>query len=93
MILDRIEIEDVVSNYIPPMQRKGRRLWACCPFHNEKTPSFCVEPDKGKWYCFGCHEGGNVITFVMKMDGLPFPKAVKKLLHDYLHGCRDAPHT
>lgn len=85
MILDRIEIEDVVSNYIPSMQRKGRRLWTCCPFHNEKTPSFCVEPDKGKWYCFGCHEGGNVITFVMKMDGLPFPKAVKKLLHDYLH--------
>lgn len=85
MILERIDIEDVVSNYVE-LKRRGNKLWACCPFHNEKTPSFCVMPDRGKWRCYGaCQDGGNVIDFYMKATGLPFPKAVKQLLHDYLH--------
>lgn len=87
MVLDRIDIEDVVSKYISgQFHKKGGRLWACCPFHNEKTPSFCVQPSKGTWHCFGsCNEGGNVIGFVMKAENLPFPLAVKKLLKDELH--------
>lgn len=88
MILDRIDIEDVVSEYVGSegLKKKGTRLWACCPFHSEKTPSFCVEPAKGTWHCYGsCQEGGNVIGFVMKAESLPFPLAVKKLLKDQLH--------
>lgn len=85
-ILDGITIEDVVSKYVPDLKRSGRYLKACCPFHNEKTPSFFVMPDKGKWRCYGaCQEGGNVIDFVMKADNLPYPLACKKLLKEYLH--------
>lgn len=85
MILDRIDIEDVVSRYVE-LKRKGARLWACCPFHQEDTASFCVSPTKGTWHCFGsCSEGGNVISFIMKAENLPFPLAVKKLLKDELH--------
>ena len=87
MILDRVDIEDVVSRYVGgELKRKGTRLWACCPFHNENTPSFCVQPAKNTWHCFGsCGEGGNVIGFIMKAENLPFPLAVKKILKDELH--------
>ena len=87
MILDRVDIEDVVSRYVnDELKRKGTRLWACCPFHEEKTPSFCVQPAKGTWHCFGsCGDGGNVIGFIMKAENLPFPLAVKKILKDELH--------
>lgn len=87
MILDRVDIEDVVSRYTGgELRKRGSRLWACCPFHEEKTPSFCVEPAKNKWHCFGsCSEGGNVINFIMKAENLPFPLAVKKLLKEELH--------
>lgn len=87
MILDRVGIEDVASRYVGgPLVRRGGRLWGCCPFHQEKTPSFCVQPDKGTWHCFGsCGEGGNVIGMVMKAENLPFPLAVKKLLKDELN--------
>lgn len=87
MILDRVDIEDVVSRYVGgELKRKGTRLWACCPFHEEKTPSFCVQPAKNTWHCFGsCGEGGNVIGFIMKAENLPFPLAVKKILKDELH--------
>ena len=71
MILDRVDIEDVVSRYVGELKKKGSRLWACCPFHNEKTPSFCVEPAKNTWHCFGsCGEGGNVIGFIMNIEEL-----------------------
>lgn len=87
MILDRVDIEDVVSRYVNgELKRRGTRLWACCPFHKEDTPSFCVQPAKNTWHCFGsCSEGGNVIGFIMKAENLPFPLAVKKLLKDELH--------
>lgn len=87
MILDRVDIEDVVSRYVGgELKRKGTRLWACCPFHDEKTPSFCIQPAKNTWHCFGsCGEGGNVIGFIMKAENLPFPLAVKKILKDELH--------
>lgn len=85
-IIEGIAIEDVVSRYVPDLKRKGRHMWACCPFHNEKTPSFCVTPDTGRWHCFGqCQEGGNVIDFMMKIENLTYPLACQKLLKDYLH--------
>ncbi|MFW6189859.1 MAG: DNA primase [Planctomycetota bacterium] len=61
------------------LEKKGGRWWACCPFHEEKTPSFSVDPDSGLYYCFGCKEGGNVFTFLEKMEGLGFGEALKKL--------------
>ncbi|MDO4739199.1 MAG: DNA primase [Eubacteriales bacterium] len=74
----RVDIVDVVSGYVP-LKQKGRRFWGCCPFHNEKTPSFSVDSAAQLYYCFGCHKGGNVIHFVMEMDRLEFPDAVKEL--------------
>ena len=86
MIIDRVDLEKVVSSYVGEMKRKGHRSWACCPFHQEKTPSFCVDTAKNLWHCYGaCQEGGNVIKFIEKIENLPFPFAVKKLLKDELH--------
>jgi len=82
-ILDEIDIETVVSQYVK-LTRKGHRLWACCPFHNEATPSFHVDTVNNMWYCHGCQRGGNVITFVMEYEHLDFPGAVKKLLKEKL---------
>ena len=83
MILDRVDLETVVSSYVGEMKRKGHRSWACCPFHKENTPSFCVDTAKNLWYCYGsCHEGGTVIDFVMKAENLPYHLAVKKLLKE-----------
>ena len=58
------------------LRQKGRDLWACCPFHKEKTPSFKVDPDTGFWHCFGCGEGGDAFGFVMRTEGMSFPEAV-----------------
>ena len=86
MIIDRVDLEKVVSGYVGEMKRKGHRSWACCPFHQEKTPSFCVDTAKNLWHCYGsCQDGGTVIKFVQKIENLPFPLAVKKLLKDELH--------
>lgn len=74
----RVDIVDVVGGYVP-LKQKGRRFWGCCPFHHEKTPSFSVDSSAQLYYCFGCHKGGNVIHFVMEMDRLEFPDAVKEL--------------
>ncbi|MBQ3080363.1 MAG: DNA primase [Clostridia bacterium] len=74
----RVSIEDVVGESVQ-LRRKGRYLWACCPFHNEKTPSFKVDTDSQMFYCFGCHKGGNVITFVMENDRMEFMEAVEAL--------------
>ncbi len=72
------DIVDVVSGYLTLRQR-GRNYFGLCPFHNEKTPSFSVNPDMQIFHCFGCSEGGNVFTFIMKVEGLTFPDAVKIL--------------
>ena len=86
MIIDRVDLEKVVSGYVGDMKRKGHRSWACCPFHQEKTPSFCVDTAKNLWHCYGsCQDGGTVIKFIEKIENLPFPLAVKKLLKDELH--------
>ena len=71
-------IVDVISGYVR-MQRKGNSYFGLCPFHNEKSPSFSVSPDKQMYYCFGCGAGGNVFTFVMAYENCSFPEAIKEL--------------
>ncbi|MDD3088843.1 MAG: DNA primase [Candidatus Omnitrophica bacterium] len=77
-ILERVDIVEVISEYVQ-LKRAGRSHKACCPFHNEKTASFVVSPDKQIYHCFGCGVGGNVLNFVMKYENLEFPDAVRKL--------------
>lgn len=72
------DIVSVVSDYVQ-LKKVGNRFVGLCPFHSERTPSFSVSPDRQLFYCFGCHVGGNVFTFIMKMEGLTFPEAVRRL--------------
>lgn len=72
------DIRDVVSGYVK-LQKKGSNHWGCCPFHNEKTPSFSVSGQKQMYYCFGCHATGNVYTFLMKYENYTFPEAIRAL--------------
>lgn len=72
------DIVDVISSYVS-LQKKGSNYMCCCPFHGEKTPSFSVNRARQIYKCFGCGEGGNVITFVMKYENCTFPEALKML--------------
>ena len=74
----RNPIEDVVGQYVN-LKRSGSNMFGLCPFHGEKTASFSVAPDKGIYYCFGCHKGGSVINFQMEIEGLSYPDAVRAL--------------
>ena len=74
----RNPIEDVVGQYVA-LTRKGSNLFGLCPFHGEKTPSFSVSPEKGIYYCFGCHKGGGVVNFIMEIENLSYPDAVRFL--------------
>ncbi len=77
-ITDRLDMQAVVSEYVH-LEKKGGRLWGLCPFHTEKTPSFTVTPDKSVFYCFGCHKGGSLFTFIMEVEKLSFIEAVRLL--------------
>ena len=77
-LIARNDIADVVSSYVT-LTRKGGNLFGLCPFHNEKTPSFSVAPDKQIYHCFGCKKGGGVINFIMEIENLTFPEAVRFL--------------
>ena len=77
-LVARNQIEDVVGQYVN-LKRSGSTLFGLCPFHGEKTASFSVAPDKGIYYCFGCHKGGSVINFEMEIEGLSYPDAVRAL--------------
>jgi DNA primase len=77
-VIDRCDIVEIISSYIP-LKRTGQNYKACCPFHHEKTPSFIVSSQKQIYHCFGCGEGGNVISFVMKQERLEFPEAIRFL--------------
>ena len=77
-LIARNPIEDVVGQYVN-LRRSGSNLFGLCPFHGEKTASFSVAPDKGMYYCFGCHKGGGAINFVMEVEGMSYPDAVRNL--------------
>ena len=77
-IPDRHDMQAVVSEYVH-LQKKGGRLWGLCPFHTEKTPSFTITPDKSVFYCFGCHKGGSLFTFIMEVEKLSFVEAGRLL--------------
>lgn len=77
-VLEATDIVDVIGGYIS-LKRAGSRWKACCPFHNEKTPSFIVDPNRQNFKCFGCGEGGSAISFVMKMENLGFADTVRRL--------------
>ncbi len=74
----RNPIEDVVGQYVA-LTRKGSNLFGLCPFHGEKTASFSVKPEKGIYYCFGCHKGGGAVNFIMEIENLGYPDAVRFL--------------
>ena len=74
----RIDIVDLIRSYVP--LRKAGTVWkACCPFHQEKTPSFTVDPIRGTYHCFGCGEHGDIFTFTMKQGSMTFPEALREL--------------
>ena len=85
-VIDRImsaaNIVEVVSDYVT-LKKKGANYQACCPFHNEKTPSFVVSPSKGLFKCFGCGKAGNAVTFVMEHEGISYPEALKAVAKRY----------
>lgn len=77
-LVARNPIEEVVGQYVT-LRRSGANMFGLCPFHGEKTASFSVAPDKGIYYCFGCHKGGGVVNFMMEVEGLSYPDAVRSL--------------
>ena len=77
-VLDRLDIIDVIGSRIE-LRKSGKNYSACCPFHDEKTPSFSVSPDKQFYYCFGCGAGGNAVSFVLDFDKTTFPETIENL--------------
>ena len=77
-VLTRADIESVVSRYVA-LKRQGGNLWGLCPFHSEKTASFSVNPAKNIYKCFGCGKGGNAINFIMEIEHLNYPEAIRHL--------------
>lgn len=77
-VSNHFDIVDIISQYIP-LKKAGRNYKALCPFHEEKTPSFVVSPEKQLFHCFGCGVGGNLFTFLMKWEKITFPEAVKMI--------------
>ncbi len=85
-IVDRVreaaDIVEIIGDHVR-LRRRGRTHEGLCPFHEEKTPSFSVDPSKGLYYCFGCHQGGDIFKFLMQAERLSFPEAVERLARRY----------
>jgi len=77
-IKERLGVAEIIGEYVK-LEKSGVNYKACCPFHNEKTPSFTVNTERNFWYCFGCQEGGDVFTFVQKIEGLEFREVLERL--------------
>jgi len=77
-IKQKINIVGLIGEYLP-LKKAGINYKGCCPFHNEKTPSFFVSEERQNFHCFGCSEHGDIFTFLQKMEGLEFPEALKLL--------------
>ena len=77
-----VDIVDVIGK-VTKLRKSGNNYFACCVFHDEKTPSFCINSKDQLYYCFGCGASGNVITFIMEHYGLDFVTAVEKIASDY----------
>ena len=77
-LLDRLDIVEVIDRRVK-LKKAGKNYTACCPFHDEKTPSFSVNPERQFYYCFGCGASGNAVGFLMEYDHLNFPEAVEQL--------------
>ncbi len=86
-IKDANDIVSVISEHVA-LKKRGKNYWGCCPFHNEKTPSFSVAPEKGFYYCFGCHASGNVIKFLMELEHLSFVEVLERLANRANIPCR-----
>ncbi len=82
-VRERVRIDEVVSGYVTLRNAGGGSMKGLCPFHDEKSPSFHVTPSRGFFHCFGCQEGGDVFTFLMKIDGLSFGEAVERMADKY----------
>ena len=78
LIKQKVDIADLIGSYIP-VKRAGRNFKANCPFHNEKSPSFVISPERQIWHCFGCAKGGDIFTFVEEYERVDFPEALKHL--------------
>ncbi len=78
-LIAKNDIVEVIGSYVNLTKRSGQNLFGLCPFHNERTPSFSVNPSEQFYYCFGCGKGGGVINFVMEIENLPYPDAVARL--------------
>ena len=79
LVRDRTDIVAVISEAVPSLKKRGRRFVGLCPFHQEKTPSFSVNPDTGFFHCFGCKESGDAISFLERVEGYAFAEAVRAL--------------
>lgn len=90
-IRQRADIVDVVNQYVALRPAGNGRFKACCPFHDEKTPSFTVSSDKGFFKCFGCNEGGDVFSFVQKIENITFPEAIERLAERYGVALKKSP--
>ncbi|AKD01899.1 DNA primase [Pontibacter korlensis] len=81
-VIAQADITEVVGDFVS-LKKKGQNMWACCPFHHEKSPSFSVSPGKGIYKCFGCGKAGNSVQFIMDVEGTSFPEAIKYLAKKY----------
>ena len=82
-IIEAANILEVIGKHVPTLKRRGQNYWACCPFHDEKTPSFSVNPAKGLYKCFGCGKAGGVVQFLIDVEGASYPEALRALAQQF----------